>query len=40
MIGGPDFESVKEWAATMLVRAEENPGLRNPEIDFEKTSRS
>ena len=36
VIGGPDFESVKSWAATMLARAEENPGLRNPEIDFEE----
>ncbi|MBZ0123958.1 MAG: efflux RND transporter permease subunit, partial [Roseovarius sp.] len=36
VIGGPDFESVKEWANTMLARAEENPNLINPEIDFEE----
>ncbi len=36
VIGGPDFESVKEWAAAMLEKAEQNPGLRNPEIDFEE----
>jgi multidrug efflux pump len=36
VIGGPDFESVKEWAATLLARAEQNPLLVNPEIDFEE----
>ena len=36
VIGGPDFESVKEWAGEMLVRARANPGLRNVEIDFEE----
>ena len=36
VIGGPDFESVKTWANQMLVRARENPGLRNVEIDFEE----
>lgn len=36
VIGGPDFESVKEWAKTMLARAEKNPNLINPEIDFEE----
>jgi multidrug efflux pump len=36
VIGGPDFESVKEWANEMLARAEQNEGLVNPEIDFEQ----
>ncbi|MBK0399436.1 efflux RND transporter permease subunit [Limibaculum sp. M0105] len=36
VIGGPDFESVKEWANALLAKAEENPGLVNPEIDFEE----
>ncbi|MCL5778402.1 efflux RND transporter permease subunit [Limibaculum sp. FT325] len=36
VIGGPDFDSVKEWSAALLARAEENPGLVNPEIDFEE----
>ena len=36
VIGGPDFEAVKEWAAAMLAAAEENPGLVNPELDFEQ----
>ncbi len=36
VIGGPDFEAVKDWAASMLAAAEENPGLVNPELDFEQ----
>jgi len=36
VIGGPDFDSVKEWAATILAKAEENSRLVNPEIDFEE----
>ncbi|WP_340107272.1 efflux RND transporter permease subunit [Pikeienuella sp. HZG-20] len=36
VIGGPDFESVKEWAAAMLDAAKENPRLINPELDFEE----
>ncbi len=36
VIGGPDFESVKGWANELLARAEENPNLVNPEIDFEE----
>jgi hypothetical protein len=36
VIGGPEFESVKEWANTLKERAEQNPGLRNVEIDFEE----
>ncbi|QIE56160.1 efflux RND transporter permease subunit [Pikeienuella piscinae] len=36
VIGGPDFESVKIWAAKMLEAAKTNPGLVNPEIDYEE----
>ncbi|MBZ8132095.1 efflux RND transporter permease subunit [Afifella sp. IM 167] len=36
VIGGPDFDSVKEWANALLEKAKENPGLRNPEVDFEE----
>ncbi|HET7410176.1 MAG TPA: efflux RND transporter permease subunit, partial [Paracoccaceae bacterium] len=36
VIGGPDFELVKEWAAAMLDAAQANPGLINPELDFEQ----
>jgi multidrug efflux pump len=36
VIGGPDFDSVKEWAKQLLAKAEENPNLVNPEIDFEE----
>jgi multidrug efflux pump len=36
VIGGPDFESVKEWALEMKARADANPGLRNADIDFEQ----
>ena len=36
VIGGPDFDNVKEWANTLKERAEQNPGLRNVEIDFEE----
>jgi multidrug efflux pump len=36
VIGGPDFESVKEWSTTLLERAEEVEGLVNPEINFEQ----
>ncbi|MGX0903651.1 multidrug efflux pump [Roseovarius sp. MBR-79] len=36
VIGGPDFDSVKEWAGELLRRAEEVEGLVNPEINFEQ----
>ncbi len=36
VIGGPDFESVKEWGDEILARAGENPNLQNLEIDFEE----
>ena len=37
VIGGPDYESVQEWADIMLDRAGENPSLINPDINFEVT---
>jgi multidrug efflux pump len=37
VVGGPEFDSVKEWANMLLERAEQNPGLRNVEIDFEES---
>jgi len=36
VVGGPEFESVKQWANTLKELAEQNPGLRNVEIDFEE----
>jgi multidrug efflux pump len=36
VIGGPDYESIQEWSDAILRRAEENPGLRNVETDFER----
>ncbi len=36
VIGGPDFGDVKDWATQLLARAEEIPGLVNPEINFEQ----
>ncbi len=36
VVGGPDYESVQAWASNLLERAEENPGLRDLEIDFER----
>ncbi|WP_306150969.1 efflux RND transporter permease subunit [Roseovarius sp. MMSF_3281] len=36
VIGGPDFDSVKDWSTALLERAETIEGLVNPEIDFEQ----
>lgn len=36
VVGGPDFESVKEWAERLQAEAETIPGLVNPEIDFDQ----
>ncbi|NHQ74733.1 efflux RND transporter permease subunit [Roseovarius gahaiensis] len=36
VIGGPDFDSVKDWSQQMLDRAEQIEGLVNPEINFEQ----
>jgi len=37
VVGGPDYESVQEWADEIVARAETNPGLLNVESDFEAT---
>ncbi|MFA7429772.1 MAG: efflux RND transporter permease subunit [Rhodospirillaceae bacterium] len=37
VVGGPDYESVKEWADQIVTLAEANPGLLNVETDFEAT---
>ncbi|MBA3980827.1 MAG: multidrug transporter AcrB [Alcanivorax sp.] len=37
VIGGPDYESVEEWARIMLARAEANPNLLRPDINYEVT---
>ncbi len=36
VVSGPDFESVKEWAKSILAKVEDHPGLVNPEIDYEE----
>lgn len=36
VIGGPDFDSVKDWATALLARAEGIEGLVNPEINFDQ----
>jgi len=36
VVSGPDFDSVKEWAAILLERGQENPNLRNLEMDYEE----
>jgi len=36
VVSGPDFDEVKQWANLLLLRAQDNPGLRNPELDFEE----
>ena len=40
VVGGPDFEQVKQWAADLLEHAETNAGddggLINPDVDFEE----
>lgn len=36
VVGGPNFESVKKWAAALLERAKQNPGLHNVELDYEE----
>ncbi len=35
VIGGPDYESIRQWTDIVLERAGDNPGLENLEIDFE-----
>ncbi|MEM7598302.1 MAG: efflux RND transporter permease subunit [Pseudomonadota bacterium] len=36
VIGGPDFDSVEQWALELRDRAREIPGLVNPDINFEE----
>lgn len=36
VVGGANFDEVKEWAAALLEHAEANDGLLNPEIDYEE----
>lgn len=36
VVSGPDFASVKLWANQLLEKAQENPGLRNVELDYEE----
>jgi multidrug efflux pump len=36
VVGGPDFDSVKEWAELLQAEAETIPGLVNPEINFDQ----
>ncbi len=36
VIGGPDFQSAKEWADDIVRRAEGNTRLQNLEVDFEE----
>lgn len=36
VIGGADFEQVKEWSRIILDEARTNPGLNNVDIDFEQ----
>ncbi|HLB79502.1 MAG TPA: efflux RND transporter permease subunit, partial [Dongiaceae bacterium] len=35
VIGGPDYDSIRQWTDIVLERARDNPGLENLEIDFE-----
>lgn len=36
VVGGPDFELVKLWAAALLEHAETNTRLVNPQVDYEE----
>ncbi len=36
VVSGPDFDSVKVWAAELLEAAQGNPGLMNMEMDYEE----
>ncbi len=36
VVGGANFDDVKEWATALLQHAEANDGLINPEIDYEE----
>ncbi|NVK02879.1 MAG: efflux RND transporter permease subunit, partial [Oceanospirillaceae bacterium] len=36
VIGGADYDQLEQWAAIIMERAEENPGLRDLDIDFKR----
>ncbi|TVQ29212.1 MAG: efflux RND transporter permease subunit [Geminicoccaceae bacterium] len=36
VVGGPDYDQVAEWANALVAAAEDNPGLLNLEVDFER----
>lgn len=36
VVGGTDFDQVKDWATNLLAHARLNDGLLNPEIDYEE----
>jgi multidrug efflux pump len=35
VVGGPDYERIKEWSDAIVQRAEANPGLLNVDTDFD-----
>lgn len=37
VIGGPSYEELDAWAELLLAEARQNPGLRNPDKDFDQT---
>ena len=37
VIGGPDYESVKQWSDALIERARDNPNLRDLDTDYEET---
>ena len=37
VIGGPSYEELDQWADLLLEEARNNPGLRNPDKDFDQT---
>ena len=37
VIGGPNYESIQEWADAIVRRAQQNPRLENIDTDFEAT---
>jgi multidrug efflux pump len=37
VIGGPDYEVLNEWAELLLEKAQENPGILNPDKNYDQT---
>ncbi len=37
VIGGPDYDSAKQWSDTLIERARDNPNLRDLDTDYEET---